>query len=130
MKVIFSTLLCMMLFFGSAQALEGYIELDYNLLERRGEITQIRATLELWHTFRDTFTIGGALKGELAGIGFKRFVPSGIPLRQYYEGYITYHTPIDIDITISSWCWHWLSQSGVSATEDTSGLSIKMRYNF
>lgn len=56
-------------------------------------------------------------------------LPTGIPLSQYYGGFaeINYN---QIDIRLTSWCNHWLSQSREHPEKDKDGVELKVRYNF
>ena len=132
MKTTIPLLMALLIWTIPVSALQGYAEIDYNLFPvgHTDEVTaKAKATLSMWKGFGN-WTIGGKLIGELRGFGNSRIIPGGIPIRQYYEGFITYHASTNIDLTVSSWCWHWFSLSGLSGAMDTGGLSVKMRYNF
>jgi len=114
-----------------AAALEGYIEADYNFLDEqsRNHLTRAILTLELWEDFGQ-WRIGGKYSARLSRLSWKGFVPSGVPIAQYYEGYIGYLIG-KAKISLSSWCEHWFKQSGSAGIgQDTRGLNIRFRYNF
>jgi len=109
----------------NAQAVDGgYIELSYDILNDQGE-----AKIELWKNL-GLHRIGIKGKSDIHYTLKGGVVPAAAPLNQYYEGYITIALSENLKITGTSFCTHWFSQSGRDMSEDESGISIDVRYEF
>jgi len=124
MKKVTLCILLVLIFSTSAIAVDGYVEVSYDLLNEQGQ-----ATIELWEDFND---IRLGIKGQ-SDLHFTLkggYIPAGAPLNQYYKGYITYFVTDDISFTFASHCTHWFAQSLKSYKHDKSGLTLSTRYEF
>ncbi len=81
------------------------------------------------HPLADWLYVGYRMRCLCDGWAPKTIVPSWIPIRQDYEVWAEARYG-DWTIRITDWCNHWLSQSGVSRSEDTDGLTVRVQWQW
>ena len=124
MRKLTLCLLFVLIFSTSAIAVDGYVEVSYDLLHEQG-----KAAIELWEDF-DNIRLGIKGQSDLHFTLKGGYIPAGAPLNQSYKGYITYFVTDDISFTFASHCNHWFAQSQRSYKYDTGGLTLSTRYEF
>jgi len=102
-----------------AVAVSGYVEVEGG--------SQNYGRIHLEKGF-DGFDIGIFGETKLAGFGRRGIIPTGIPVWQYYEGFVRVNITDELSVKLSSYCKHYLSQSG--RMDDYGGLSASIRYEW
>lgn len=77
----------------------------------------------------DWLGVGYSLRCLCDGWAPKTIIPSWIPIRQDYEVWAEARYG-DWTVRVTDWCNHWLSQSGVSRSEDTHGLTVRVQWQW
>ena len=105
-------------------AINGHISIEYDITNQT-YLTEVDLHKEV-----KPFTIGLIMQTQLHDIILKDgWLPGGIPLNQYYEGYIKYRMG-DIKLILKSYCLHYLSQSNIPPSQDFEGITLKAKYEF
>ena len=126
MKKLTLTLIIILTLTLPANAITGYISLEYVTINQTG-------TGEVFaeQYITDKLSIGGRMTTDLMGFGLKDgYFPAGVPKAQSYDLIIKYDLTDDIELSLIEGCNHNFSQSGIPAYKDNSYIKIKAKYKF
>lgn len=124
-KILIISLLIIFVVSPNVLAVNGYIALDYDTLNKTGA-----GEIYLYKSF-NKFTIGGLFKTELMGFNLKGgYIPAGIPRSQTYDLILKYKLSNDITVRMIEGCKHYFSQSGISGRQDDTYIKIGAKYEF